>query len=386
MNYYRYAKLHFADKFMLYAYDTMFFSDDGDLESIHFIDSMNYCPNGFGLYGVGEYCNIDVGSWNQFSASYLKNPLPRTDRLYGVALMVDSALFGSAYDTLTIRVFKMSDDQTQMVALDSVALTMNTIGVSRYMYYPLADYPFLYYQGPGHLPDGVRTLNTTMPDVVPCQYCLRGYYYQRIVEVYFDEPMLLDEDEAVYLNARISGDSLHIVIPIVYAECGSNREIPIMYPGDATLYNDYASSIQEYYRSDCSYSHSRFRWNSLFPIIAPLPNWENNKMDSVFVHWDDIASGSTDVEDSTDISGINLSSPGFRVKVYPNPATDKLRITSDQTIVEYELYDMTGKILRNGSTLSHDVNIDVSVLRGGVYQLKLTSTSGTTVRKVQVIR
>lgn len=70
----------------------------------------------------------------------------------------------------------------------------------------------------------------------------------------------------------------------------------------------------------------------------------------------------------------------LNAKIYPNPATDKFTIASDES-AEMELYNTLGKTMKT-ATISGVTSIDVSTLPAGVYTISLKSASGTSIQKV----
>ncbi|MEZ4802820.1 MAG: FG-GAP-like repeat-containing protein [Gelidibacter sp.] len=82
--------------------------------------------------------------------------------------------------------------------------------------------------------------------------------------------------------------------------------------------------------------------------------------------------------------GIEETNQTSNLSVYPNPAKDILTIKSNQNInfKSIEILDVSGRVLQtiNPDVLS-EVNVDVSHLSSGNYVLKVTSESGTTVKK-----
>lgn len=70
------------------------------------------------------------------------------------------------------------------------------------------------------------------------------------------------------------------------------------------------------------------------------------------------------------------------LKLYPNPVTDKIHISSKMPISGLALYDVYGKLIltRENNTKS----IDVSRLNSGVYFLEVSSSTQKAVKKVMV--
>ena len=63
----------------------------------------------------------------------------------------------------------------------------------------------------------------------------------------------------------------------------------------------------------------------------------------------------------------------YSVSVYPNPTTDKLQVESTERIESYEMYDITGALLRHGTVGQNNFTLDLEALPTGTYLLKTTS-------------
>lgn len=76
-----------------------------------------------------------------------------------------------------------------------------------------------------------------------------------------------------------------------------------------------------------------------------------------------------------DCNQIALSSekeiPLFRVKVYPNPALDKLLIESEESSkIHLDIVDMQGKIIKQTSISFGKKEVDISALSSGIYLIR----------------
>jgi hypothetical protein len=63
-------------------------------------------------------------------------------------------------------------------------------------------------------------------------------------------------------------------------------------------------------------------------------------------------------------------------QIYPNPANDKLQVSSDESIKQCLFYDISGKVIMNIDSFQGSKNIDVSNLSDGLYLLKIQFTNG----------
>ncbi len=69
--------------------------------------------------------------------------------------------------------------------------------------------------------------------------------------------------------------------------------------------------------------------------------------------------------------------PNWEVNIYPNPATDQLRISWDgEGALNAELYNGTGQVLQTHADLDIEHQMDVSQLPAGAYWLRLFDEQG----------
>jgi hypothetical protein len=71
------------------------------------------------------------------------------------------------------------------------------------------------------------------------------------------------------------------------------------------------------------------------------------------------------------------------VSIYPNPAQDLITIEANE-ITDIQIIDLTGKTLINESVNSNQININVSNLASGFYQVIVNSKAGKTTEKIQI--
>ena len=101
------------------------------------------------------------------------------------------------------------------------------------------------------------------------------------------------------------------------------------------------------------------------------PDNSNNAM-GITVAWD------------TDCN-LDVVNPGLRpaVAIFPNPVKNEIFFkTVSKAIESYTLFDMTGKIVAEGKLGLNDDKIAVDTLSNGMYILKLTGESHSTVHKI----
>jgi hypothetical protein len=64
------------------------------------------------------------------------------------------------------------------------------------------------------------------------------------------------------------------------------------------------------------------------------------------------------------------------VRVYPNPTSDYIHIEGLETGTSIELYDLSGKLVKNEKLKNNNAVLDVQSLPAGLYTLKITSKEG----------
>ena len=71
-----------------------------------------------------------------------------------------------------------------------------------------------------------------------------------------------------------------------------------------------------------------------------------------------------------------------RVAVYPNPAISRVSVLCDDAVEQYEIYDMTGALLRRQEAGNNRFDIDVQELPAGVYLLSLRTKDVVLTRRL----
>lgn len=70
------------------------------------------------------------------------------------------------------------------------------------------------------------------------------------------------------------------------------------------------------------------------------------------------------------------------VKIYPNPTKDVIKIETNNTIKNIQLYDVQGRVLQTVMPNQNAAIIDVSAKATGIYFLKVTTANGTKTEKL----
>jgi hypothetical protein len=83
--------------------------------------------------------------------------------------------------------------------------------------------------------------------------------------------------------------------------------------------------------------------------------------------------------------GTGENNNGAGVTIYPNPATDKIRFSSESAgTIRYSICDLTGRVVRNGS-FSGTGTCSLTSLNGGIYLVHMVFENGSSiVRKISV--
>ena len=385
-SYYRYLRLPIANYCNYYE----------TAEENTIIDSLNVCPNGWGFMYVGRWFgrNIPMNYRDYFARmTYITR---KAGRVYGMAVMIDSVGFDNEYDTISVRLAKMSDDSTQWIFLDSIAITKNSVGVVRYMSIPLiSEWWNLNPDGGGPTPRWNGQI-----EAEPFENCIVDVKYVKVVELYFDEPIDMADQNELFVNIRCTDEAASkIIIPVPDGERAFNqyfKDDPYCLELYQYQYDTYgnagvSATSWTHFFYNCKFYPvlSKPIWNCVFPILTPLPGWESDKMDSVFVHWENYMpdpTDTTDVSDTSDVSGIRGVEMELGMRVYPNPASEEVTVRSDGEMERYEVYDIMGRMVSRGRVEGREAKVDVRGLRSGMYELRVKGPRGMAVRRVSVRR
>jgi hypothetical protein len=72
------------------------------------------------------------------------------------------------------------------------------------------------------------------------------------------------------------------------------------------------------------------------------------------------------------------------ITIFPNPSSDFIELSNpDQTVYSYEIFDLSGKLVQQGSATDF---IDLSLVQTGSYSLKLSSGAASFLEKFQVLK
>lgn len=88
--------------------------------------------------------------------------------------------------------------------------------------------------------------------------------------------------------------------------------------------------------------------------------------------------------DYSSVKAFALSSESFDIdefKIYPNPASNVIHISSVQPIEKMELYDVLGKKVRSSSNMKQ---LNVESLKSGMYMLRVYDKKSSTTKKIVI--
>ena len=75
------------------------------------------------------------------------------------------------------------------------------------------------------------------------------------------------------------------------------------------------------------------------------------------------------------------------ISVYPNPARNNLTISSGLDLETVSIYTLDGQQVSNYLPTSHEINIDISHYKSGIYFVKAISTKGIVAnRKILILQ
>ena len=121
----------------------------------------------------------------------------------------------------------------------------------------------------------------------------------------------------------------------------------------------------------------------LYSDVSPWPNADGNgyflKLKDLILD-NNIASSwiaSNDI-----ITSVEETSDDITVIIYPNPATDKLFISSGSEIISVSVYDIQGKLVMTVAGESIDNELDIRHLSRAAYIIRVATASGVRTEKI----
>jgi len=76
------------------------------------------------------------------------------------------------------------------------------------------------------------------------------------------------------------------------------------------------------------------------------------------------------------------------ISIYPNPSSDlvNIDIPSSYNMMDINLYDVNGKLIRNFSDAQGKITFDVGTLAGGTYYLQMINTTANKIKTFKLIK
>ncbi len=86
--------------------------------------------------------------------------------------------------------------------------------------------------------------------------------------------------------------------------------------------------------------------------------------------------------------GVNIAEPfnENNISIYPNPTKDFLKITANQPIKEILLFNSFGQNVYSKQIDSFEESLNTSTFASGIYYMNIKTSSGSTVRKVSILK
>jgi hypothetical protein len=81
-------------------------------------------------------------------------------------------------------------------------------------------------------------------------------------------------------------------------------------------------------------------------------------------------------------SSVNVNNEVSSCKIYPNPATDFIKVTSEIDINKIDIYSYTGALIKELNVSGNNAVININDLNAGIYFVKVTDTSGTKMERI----
>ncbi len=248
-NYYRYTYTPLCDFILCKHRNVTFFAMDYIYDTC-----VNMCPkDGFGLteYDTihGIVANPIDCPWvgtaviPEFQYHMLKLPDGGTD-VYGVAVFISSLRNFSPGSYIRFFACRKADDGSHFEKIDSVDLTTNTIGVRRFMRYPI-------------LKNEARNVLYHPHLVEPFEECNDRIFDAQVLELYFDQPFHIADSQIFFKIEQ------HIPRGYFIYSLRTNKHISKTY----------------FYDSNCNLSSTRYYLDIIMAITEPLPEWEHDKLE-----------------------------------------------------------------------------------------------------------
>lgn len=120
----------------------------------------------------------------------------------------------------------------------------------------------------------------------------------------------------------------------------------------------------------------------LYSDVSPWPNADGNgyflKLKDIIL---DNSMASSWIASNDVITSVEETADDRTVNIYPNPASDKIFISSGSAIISLSVYDIQGKSVMTVAGETIDNELDIRHLTSGPYVIRVTTASGVSSQK-----
>lgn len=333
------------------------------------------CPNGVGfqqmwdgINNIGQLSGFYPIVTSSYKYMYYKIGTASTkNTIYGIAMCLDSVRNFMEGDSMTVTLCVASDDHSHMIHIDSIVIRGGDVGKQRWFEIPITPTDNPRYD--------INNWYDTIHD------CIDTVLYRSVMEFYFDVPH------------EIYGKTIYWYVNWERAYGSQFLISSVLCQFDAVGYFNYY----------CEHSCAFPCWDFFFPILTPLPEWEELDMKVLIpereynpaLHQPDPEDPDPDDPnpedpDPDDPDPENPNDEGIETgvqnvfKMTPNPADERVTISSNSPVSDIVLYDISGHTVLKKSNCGDSVTLNVSTLRKGVYFVRIRTEDGSTVRKLVV--
>jgi hypothetical protein len=120
------------------------------------------------------------------------------------------------------------------------------------------------------------------------------------------------------------------------------------------------------------------------PITFTLsPSWNKEKLELV-TYLQDTISKEVINGNKFSLMMVGINEPDVRMEIYPNPASENFRLSSEKQIEKVEMFNSTGQLIVAQRIDSRAGFINVANLHAGLYIVRIYTSAGLIQRKVIV--
>jgi hypothetical protein len=144
------------------------------------------------------------------------------------------------------------------------------------------------------------------------------------------------------------------------------------------------------------YTFTNVPLNQSFRIYVDIPNYGMDSLYTVMLTAGDTVSDQNNyyvdstmvrIDTAAAVGIIQVSENGIDMKVYPNPAADKIYIDMcSNEKADIALFDVFGKEVMRETLTKSKTELRLAELPEGIYFVKVSSSAGTVTRKIVVQR